>query len=139
MRTAVACACGHLSVTSSRSSWWMAKAQCIIAAAGRTRNFSSLPSAATASLAGSHRSLYGDFQYSIDMKSEDFLRRGVFSCYRPVDPLTPIPEKQRELSEKQWIELLTLAHTGKREAFERYAEYYLSTSGQIYWSDTHQL
>ena len=26
--------------------------------------------------------LYGDFQYAIDETSEDFLRRGVFSCYR---------------------------------------------------------
>ena len=24
-------------------------------------------------------------------------------------------------------------------AFEQYSKYYLSTSGQIYWSDTHQL
>src|SRR5690242_7512281 len=28
--------------------------------------------------------LYGDFQYAIDEASPDFLRRGVFSCYRPV-------------------------------------------------------
>jgi len=83
--------------------------------------------------------LYGDFQYSVDPNSDDFLRRGVFSCYRPVDAATPIPEKQKELSERQWIELLTLAHSGKQEAFKRYSEYYLSTSGQIYWSDTHQL
>ena len=41
--------------------------------------------------------LYGDFQYSIDPNSEDFLRRGVFSCYRTVDPSRPIPEKQKEL------------------------------------------
>jgi FAD/FMN-containing dehydrogenase len=83
--------------------------------------------------------LYGDFQYSIDPNSEDFLRRGVFSCYRPVDSSTPIPENQKELSGQQWVELLTLAHAGKEEAFQRYSEYYLSTSGQIYWSDTHQL
>jgi FAD/FMN-containing dehydrogenase len=83
--------------------------------------------------------VYGDFQYSIDPNSEDFLRQGVFSCYRPVDPSTSIPGKQKELSEQQWVELLTLAHAGKGEAFKRYSEYYLSTSGQIYWSDTHQL
>ena len=35
--------------------------------------------------------LYGDFQYAIDETSGDFLNRGVFSCYRPVDPATPIP------------------------------------------------
>ena len=27
---------------------------------------------------------YGDFQFSIDQDSEDFLHKGVFSCYRPV-------------------------------------------------------
>jgi len=35
--------------------------------------------------------LYGDFQYSIDESSDGFLRRGVFSCYRPVPDSTPIP------------------------------------------------
>lgn len=83
--------------------------------------------------------LYGDFQYSIDPNSQEFLRQGVFSCYRPVDASTSIPEKQRELSDQQWVQLLTLAHTSKSEAFKRYSDYYLSTSGQIYWSDTHQL
>lgn len=35
--------------------------------------------------------LYGDFQFSTDEQSDDFLRRGVFACYRPVDPATPLP------------------------------------------------
>ncbi len=83
--------------------------------------------------------LYGDFQYAIDPGSEDFLRRGVFSCYRPVDATTPMPEKQKELSDQDWLQLLALAHADKSHAFQRYADYYLSTSGQIYWSDTHQL
>ena len=30
--------------------------------------------------------MFGDFQFSVDEKSDDFLRKGVFSCYRPVDP-----------------------------------------------------
>src|SRR5262249_1870681 len=30
--------------------------------------------------------LYGDFQFAIDPDSPDFLHRGVFSCYRPIDP-----------------------------------------------------
>ena len=47
--------------------------------------------------------LYGDFQYAIDETSDDFLRRGVFSCYRPVDPATPIPPGQKELQERDWI------------------------------------
>ena len=83
--------------------------------------------------------LYGDFQFSCDEKSEDFLRKGVFSCYRPADEHTPIPHGQKELSTRDWDELIFLAHTAKGEAFQRYADHYLSTSGQIYWSDTHQL
>ncbi len=34
---------------------------------------------------------YGDFQFSADEHSPDFLRRGVFSCYRPVDAGRPVP------------------------------------------------
>ncbi len=83
--------------------------------------------------------LFGDFQFATDDASDDFLRQGVFSCYRPVDAATPIPEGQRKLSEDAWRDLLTLAHADKAQAFERYASHYVSTSGQIYWSDTHQL
>lgn len=83
--------------------------------------------------------LFGDFQFSTDDASDSFLRQGVFSCYRPVDAATPIAADQQKLSEDDWRDLLTLAHADKAEAFERYASYYLSTSGQIYWSDTHQL
>ncbi|HBL28266.1 MAG TPA: hypothetical protein DD490_15635 [Acidobacteria bacterium] len=83
--------------------------------------------------------LYGDFQFSIDPASDGYLDEGVFSCYRPVDPGTPIPAGQRELSDDDWKELLWLAHADKARAFERYAGYYLGTNGQVYWSDTHQL
>jgi hypothetical protein len=83
--------------------------------------------------------LYGDFQYAIDEKSPDFLRTGVFSCYRPVDDATPLLSIQRELPEAEWVNLLYLAHTDKSEAFKRYARHYQSTNGQIYWSDEHQM
>jgi len=83
--------------------------------------------------------LYGDFQFSIDPASDGFLDEGVFSCYRPVDPETPIPADQRELSHDDWRRLLWLAHSDKAAAFQRYAEHYRATNGQIYWSDTHQL
>jgi len=83
--------------------------------------------------------VYGDFQYAIDENSDDFLRRGVFSCYRPVDPATPIPPGQKELRERDWIELLTLAHHAKGEAFRRYAGHYVATNGQVYWSDEAQM
>jgi FAD/FMN-containing dehydrogenase len=84
---------------------------------------------------------YGDFQFEVDAAAPTFLRRGVFSCYRPVEgagaPCETAPP--RELREADLVELLHLAHVDKRAAFERYAAYYLSTSGQRYWSDTHQL
>jgi len=83
--------------------------------------------------------LFGDFQFAVDEKSDDFLRKGVFSCYRPVDQSMPVPAEQRELVDEDWHALLLLAHNDKRTAFDRYSKYYLSTSGQIYWSDTHQM
>jgi FAD/FMN-containing dehydrogenase len=83
--------------------------------------------------------LYGDFQYATDGTSEDFLRRGVFSCYRPVDDATVVPDGQRELGAEDWGRLLYLSHADKARAFAEYAAYYLSTDGQLYWSDTHQL
>jgi FAD/FMN-containing dehydrogenase len=83
--------------------------------------------------------VYGDFQFSIEPESEDFLHRGVFSCYRPVPMDTPIPPAEKQLTDENWRQLLFLAHTDKKQAFNRYADYYLSTSGQVYWSDLHQL
>ena len=35
--------------------------------------------------------------------------------------------------------LLHLAHIDKSRAFQLYAQHYLATSGQVYWSDTHQM
>lgn len=83
--------------------------------------------------------IYGDLQFSCDDRSDDFLRKGVFSCYRAVNENTPIPEGQKRLSTQQWKDLVRLAHTTKGEAFEKYANHYLSTSGQIYWSDIQQM
>lgn len=83
--------------------------------------------------------LYGDFQFSIEHASEDFLHKGVFSCYRPVSMDTPIPPAEKQLTDADWKQLLYLAHTDEKQAFKRYAEYYVSTNGQVYWSDLHQL
>jgi len=82
---------------------------------------------------------YGDFQFSIEPASEDFLQKGVFSCYRPVPVDTPIRSAEKRLTDENWRQLLYLAHTDQKQAFERYAEYYVSTNGQVYWSDQHQL
>ena len=81
---------------------------------------------------------YGDFQVAIDPVRDDFLRRGVFSCYEPVSDVTPI-DAGRTLGDTDWRELLGLAHSDPHQAFERYAAHYLATDGQVYWSDTHQL
>ena len=83
--------------------------------------------------------LYGDFQFGIDPKSDKFLHDGVFSCYRPVSDDTPMPSSQVELHDDDWRKLLLLAHADKSQAYERYVAYYLGTSGQVYWSDEHQL
>ena len=82
--------------------------------------------------------LYGDFQFSVDEKSPDFLQRGVFSCYEPISEDEPIVAK-KELRDDDWLDLLRLAYTDREKAFKRYSDYYLSTNGQTYWSDTNQL
>src|ERR1044072_5135732 len=82
--------------------------------------------------------LYGDFQFSVDEKSPDFLQHGVFSCYAPITQDEPIVAK-KELRDADWLELLRLAYTDRGKAFKRYSDYYLSTNGQTYWSDTNQL
>ena len=82
--------------------------------------------------------LSGDFQFSVDEKSPDFLQRGVFSCYQPIDEHEPIVAK-KELRDDDWLNLLRLAYTDREKAFKRYSDYYLSTNGQTYWSGTNQL
>ena len=83
--------------------------------------------------------LYGDFQFDVDPASPEFLTKGVFSCYQPVADDTPMPDSVRGLSSEAWAELLYLAHIDKKAAFDRYAQHYVATDGQIYWSDLHQL
>ena len=82
---------------------------------------------------------FGDFQFALDPRSGDFLRRGIFSCYKPTSIDTPIPGQQRALSADDWKKLLWLAHFDKQGAWDAYAAHYLGTDGQVYWSDTHQL
>lgn len=83
--------------------------------------------------------LYGDFQFVTDADSTDFLRKGIFSCYHPVSDDALIREQPAELCVEDWQNLYYLAHVNRRRAFEVYSNHYLSTSGQLYWSDTHQL
>ena len=83
--------------------------------------------------------LYGDFQFAIDPVSPSFLRKGILSCYLPTGDSKPIPARQRRLSQIDWNWLIEMAHRDKARAFDEFSEFYLDTSGQRYWSDTHQL
>jgi len=84
-----------------------------------------------------HGATYGDFQFAIDNKSNDFLRRGILSAYTPVE--TANSTRNKMLSLEDWHQLLHLAHTDKAAAFHSYSKYYLSTDGQLYDSDVFQL
>ena len=82
---------------------------------------------------------YGDFQFAIDPEDRSFLRRGVLSCYRPVDRASAIPAEQRVLTTDEWRTLLYLAHVDKAKAWDLYSAHYQATSGQFYLADSHQL
>ena len=83
--------------------------------------------------------VYGDCQYCTDLESDAESHAGVFSCNRPVDLITPMPQQPKQLTTEDWANFYLLARTNKKKAFEKYSQYYLSTSGQVYWSDTHQM
>jgi len=80
--------------------------------------------------------LYGDFQFATDSARDSFLRRGVFSCYRPVDPATPLTEHPTRFHPADWARLTYYSHKYKKRAFDAYTKRYLATSGQIYWADS---
>ncbi len=83
--------------------------------------------------------LFGDFQFVIDATEDNFLRRGVFACYKPMSADESEPAPAADLAPDTWLKLLKLAHDDKKTAFKLYAQHYLSTDGNCYWSDTMQL
>ncbi len=83
--------------------------------------------------------LYGDFQFAIDHKSDDFMRRGVYSLYKPVNRTGEVNGELKEMKSDDWYRLLGLAHKDKSRAFDVYSKFYLTTNGQFYRSDTHQM
>lgn len=83
--------------------------------------------------------VYGDFQYAIDPSDDDFLRRGVLACYARAPDDAPVTDAGANLTREQWIGLLQLALNDKRKALQHYSQHYLSTHGNVYWSDTMQL
>ena len=62
----------------------------------------------------------------------------MFSCYRPVELDGPLPSRRLALARDDWKRDCS-AHTDKGRAFDLYAKHYLATSGQLYYSDAHQL
>lgn len=83
--------------------------------------------------------LYGDFQFVIDTQDDRFLRRGVFACYKPSTAAATASDTTPDLTPDSWLKLLKLAHDDKEAAFRLYAQHYLTTDGNHYWSDTMQL
>jgi FAD/FMN-containing dehydrogenase len=79
--------------------------------------------------------LYGDFQFATDSGRDSFLRHGVFSCYQPVDPRTPLTEHPTRFHPEDWTRLTYYSHAHKRLAFDFYTKRYLATSGQVYFHD----
>ncbi len=82
---------------------------------------------------------YGDFEFAIDLQSEDFLRKGVLSCWRPVKDATPLTAEPKTLSEENLAELSYLAHADPAAADERSSAFLLGTNGEVGWSDEHQM
>ena len=80
--------------------------------------------------------LYGDFQFATDATRESFLAQGIFSCYQPVDPSTPLTANPTRFNPEDWARLTFYSHRYKRRAFEVYSSRYLQTSGQVYWADS---
>ena len=83
--------------------------------------------------------VYGDFQFVIDAAEQNFLQRGVFACYQPVAAGESEPDAAADLAPEAWLKLLKLAHDDKKSAFKLYAQHYLGTDGNVYWSDAMQL
>lgn len=81
---------------------------------------------------------YGDFQFAIDPASPDFLDLGIVSCYTPIPGTLP-DAAPRHLGHDGFAALLALAHHAPSEAFARYADFYLSSDGQLYASDAQQM
>ncbi|QQP95362.1 FAD-binding protein [Lysobacter enzymogenes] len=79
---------------------------------------------------------YGDFQFAIDPRSDDFLDLGVLSCYRPAPQAAALAP--RHLHADDFARLLLLAHHDPSRAFTEYAGFYLATDGQHYASDAQQ-
>jgi FAD/FMN-containing dehydrogenase len=82
---------------------------------------------------------YGEFRFSVDERSPEYLHRGVFACYRPLPDEAPPPLPRREPSGSDWTEQQHLAHADKAQAFRRLTALERATDGQTFWSDEQQM
>ena len=84
--------------------------------------------------------MFGDFQFSVDEKSDDFLQRGVFSCYRPVDRGHADAGRS---SASWWTKTGTRFCCWRTTTRRRRSTGTRSTTcppqDSSYWSDTHQM
>lgn len=87
-----------------------------------------MPYLATRTAAGDR---FGDFQFSVDETSPEYLRRGVCTTYEPGDNAAPMGPV-RAITADEWLHLMELAHTDRGRAFREYAEFYKARAGQIY-------
>jgi FAD/FMN-containing dehydrogenase len=82
--------------------------------------------------------LYGEFLLSPNHESfADFLRRGVLTTWAPVPIDTPTDPPS--VSEEDVRELLLLAHTDPYKAMRSAIDLYVTTNGQVEWTDQLQM
>lgn len=81
---------------------------------------------------------FGDFQFQIDDRDDEFLQRGIFACYRPVPDDAEMPANPVTLQREDWQNLLYLAHADKAAAFRQYRDHYRRTDRTLHWSDSQQ-
>jgi FAD/FMN-containing dehydrogenase len=84
-------------------------------------------------------SAFGYFQYNTDETSLEFMRTGILTTYEIVSDETPIGDASTDVDETLLTSLLELAHKDRRSAYRHYATFELSKSGNVEWSDLHQL
>jgi len=84
-------------------------------------------------------SLYGHARLATDEHSDDFLRRGVLVCDRPLPDAAALPDPTGSTAAADLEQDYYLAHVDKRRAFEQHARRALAAAGSRHWSDTHQL
>ena len=74
--------------------------------------------------------LFGDCQFSIDERSPDFLRVGIFSCYGPdADGDRRSRTASGRCRGMDWGRLLYLTHTDRAAAAEAYVTHYTGDLG----------